>query len=325
MKNKFLSVLAAMGFFLAVTGMANAAVDLPLGPVVIKTLDYEVGTTYSGGVADTFYFRNANASYFTDEYGLLTYTGAANQALFDDPDTFVPNPIGTDEDSWGLVRITDIIYGNVTGTDSTFGDGSDASPPGNFITAGAPYWGEGTNDEYLVGMYWGVQDQVVECVVPDVYYRIWSSNGQADVFVVDGYPGDPAVDAALHPSNRTDEDEFNNWFNRGTDELFIGGSVDYFRFSGDAVNPEDYDGQNEVLLSFSRGTQYPAVDGNWWTAPDGNSADMWQSWNIGDPFVYSNDWVGSEDTGRLNVVPEPATLGLLSLGVLAIFRRKRSV
>jgi len=323
MKNRLLSLLAVMVFLLAIATMTNAAVDMPLGPVVIKTLDYEVGSSYSGGVAGTFYFRNANASYYTEEYGLLTYTGGANQALFADPDTFVPNPVGTDEDNWGLVRITSIKYGNVTETDSKFGDGSDATPTGNSITAGAPYWSEGTNEEYLVGMFWGVQDQVVECITPDVSYRIWSSNGQADIFVVNGYPGDPATEAALHPINRTDDDEFSNWFNRGTDELFIGGSVDYFRFTGNAVNPEDFGGESDVLMSFSRGSQYPAVDGNWWTAPDGASADMWQSWNIGDPIDYSNGWVGSEDTGRLNVVPEPVTLGLLSLGVLAVFRRKR--
>ncbi len=327
MKIKSVCVAAVLGVFLAAAGTMNA-VELPLGPVVIKTLDYEVGTSYSGGVAGTFYFRNASASYFTDEYGFLTYTGGANQALFDDADTFVPDPISANEDSWGLLRVTDIKYGNVTGTDSTFGDGSDASLPGNFISAGSAYWAEGTsnaNNEYLVGMFWGSQDQVVECVVPDVYYRIWATGGQADVFVVTGYPGDPATDPLLNPAYRTDADEFTNWFDRGSDELFFGGSVDYFRFSGDAVDPGDFDGQSEVLISFTRGSQYPAVDGNWWTAPDGSSADMWQSWNIGDPFVYSNGWTGSEDTGRLYAVPEPMMLSLLGLGAWAALRRKRSV
>ena len=74
MKMKRLSVVAKMGVFLAVTGIANA-VELPSGPVLTKTLDYEVGTSYSGGAAGTFYFRNAAASYVTDEYGLLAYTG----------------------------------------------------------------------------------------------------------------------------------------------------------------------------------------------------------------------------------------------------------
>ncbi len=329
MKLKLACVLAAMGMVLAVIGTANA-VSLQPGPTIIKTLNYEVGSSYSGGVAGTFYFRNAAASYNTDEYGLLTYTGGANQALFDDVDTFVPNPIGANEDSWGLLRVTQILHGDVTLMDSTFGDGSNASPVGNDITAGAPYWSEGTNNEFLVGMFWGAQDQIVECVVPNVSYRIWSSGGQADVFVVHGFPGNPAVSALLQPADRTDADEFDNWFDRDNDELFFGGSVDYFRFTGDAVNPTDFDGQTEVLISFTRGTQTAGIwgvdAGNWWTAPDGNSADMWQSWNIGDPFVFSNGWTGSEDTGRFFMpVPEPITMIGIFLGVSSLvgYSRKR--
>lgn len=321
---KLVSVLLVSVLVLSLGGISQA-VSLQSGPTIIKTLNYEVGSSYSGGVAGTFYFRNAAASYNTDEYGLLTYTGAANQALFADVDTFVPAPIGADEDSWGLLRITQILHGDVTAVDSTFGDGSNANPIGNDITAGAPYWSEGTNNEFLVGMFWGSQDQVVECVTPNVQYRIWSSNGQLDVFVVDGFPGNPAIAGNLDPTDRTDPDEFANWFDRNNDELFVGGTIDYFRFTGDSVNPTNFNGQSEVLANFTRGSQYPNVDGNWWTAPNGVAADMWQSWNIGDPFIFSNGWTGSEDTGRFNVVPEPVTmLGMfLGIGGLTSYIRKR--
>lgn len=332
MKKKILALFLAGAVVLAGANLAQG-VSLATGPGIIKTWNYEIGTSYSGGTSGTFYFRDAAASYTTEEHGLLTYDALnPNHKLFSDLNVIRASD---NEDAWGLLRITNIFYGDITGSDSRFGDGNDGTPIGNNITSNTSYWSEGNNGEYLLGMFYGHQDLIVECVNDATnQYRVWGEGGEFDIYVVDGFPGNPSIAANLNPAFRTGFDSFDNWFDKANDELFWGGGFNYFRFDGDATTLTDFDGESEVLLSFTRGSQTnPAPnlgtdDSDWWTAPDGSKADMWQSWNIGDPFVFDNGWTGSEDSGRFyQPVPEPVTmLGLfLAVGSLGGYIRKRQM
>ena len=65
---------------------------------------------------------------------------------------------------------------------------------------------------------------------------------------------------------------------------------------------------------------------DWWDdpTPSGRS-DIWQTWNIGDPVQYGNGWIGSEDSGRAFIIPEPMTMLGVFLGVSSLtgYLRKR--
>jgi hypothetical protein len=320
---------------LTVGGVAQA-LTLQYGPFFQKTLNYEIAPAYSGGVAGSYYFRDNATSYHTEEHGLLTYGDRVTDGLFSDLTIDRPDGLEDGEDSFGLLRITTIAGGNISPVDSRFGDGSNASLVGNDITAGSIYWAESFgHDELLHGILYGGQDQVVECIVPDSQYRIWQADGLFDIYLVD----DPAgllepFDAGLEPTDRTGTAEFDGWFDDATDLLIWSGELGYFRFEGSTiVNPQGqfiFDGNTEILADFAANKVGLLDDRlvNWWTAPGDTVPlyDMWQTWNIGDPFVYRDGWTGSEDSGRGFIpVPEPVTmLGvLLGLGSLGGYVRKR--
>ena len=320
---KLRSLLLVIGLIVAGSGMAQA-VDLEVGASISKTWNYDVATAYAGGEAGKLYFRTAGTTYHTEEHGLVSYT-VGTDGLFDDLTVDKDPSAEQDEDTWGLLRLTDLFRGDVTLSDSRFGDGSDATPLGNDISAGTRYWGEGDGDQFLLGMFWGGQDQVVQCIVPDEEYRIWSAGAEFDIFEVDtaSLPYNPATDPCHSPAARIDSDDFDGWFDRNVDRLVWGGELNYFRFQGNASNPNNFDGESEVLASYTRG-DWAGLMQAWWTAPDGSPADLWQSWNIGDPFDFSNGWTASEDSGRGYVIPEPTMMCLLAVGTLGLLRKRRS-
>ena len=90
MKTKLLIVLMAAALMLTISGTTQA-VSLRSGPLLFKTYNWEVGTTYLGGVNGTTYFRDAGASYYDNNQNLISYTGAADQGLFSDL-TIVKDP-----------------------------------------------------------------------------------------------------------------------------------------------------------------------------------------------------------------------------------------
>ena len=108
MKTKLLIVLMAAALMLTISGTTQA-VSLRSGPLLFKTYNWEVGTTYLGGVNGTTYFRDAGA-YYDNNQNLISYTGAADQGLFSDL-TIVKDPSLRDvslgdtynEDTWGLL------------------------------------------------------------------------------------------------------------------------------------------------------------------------------------------------------------------------------
>ena len=137
---KLRSLLLVIGLIVASSGMAQA-VDLEVGPSISKTWNYDVATAYAGGEAGKLYFRTAGTTYYTEEHGLVSYT-VGTDGLFDDLGVDKDPSAEQGEDTWGLLRLMDLFSGDVTLSDSRFGDGSDATPVGNDISAGTRYWGE---------------------------------------------------------------------------------------------------------------------------------------------------------------------------------------
>jgi hypothetical protein len=343
MRNLLKMCLVA-ALILTVSGTVQA-LSLQVGPYFQKTLNYEIGTAYAGGVDGVFYFRDNATSYYTEEHGLLTYGDRASDRLFGDATlsiTKAPSLLAN-EDLFGLLRVTTIANGNISPVDSRFGDGLNATAVGNDITAGPIYWAEQFgHNEVLHGIIHSGADQVIEVIDGSAnQYRIWHGGSLFDVWLVD----DAAAalepwDAGLTPASRVGVDQMPGWFDPTQDSLFLSGSLEYFRFEGSTiVNAQGefiFDGNTEVVGDFATHKVGWADDllANWWDSPDGTpvpggfdpTGDMWQSWNIGDPFSFRDGWVGSEDSGRGFVpIPEPVTmLGVcLGLGSLGGYVRKR--
>jgi hypothetical protein len=330
MKLKFVCVLAALGIVLAVMGTANA-VSLQQGPSVWKTWNYEVGTAYQGGLVGSYYFRTATTTYDTEEGGLLKYgdrptdrlfTGNANPA--DDLIIAKDPALRANEDTFGLLRVTNLFGADILGPSRFDGPGI----LGNDMSANLQYWSEGSGGDYLHGILWGNQDQVIEVLSPG-NFRIWGSGGQYEIWETDSFSYNPAVpNPATSPAARPVADNrFPGWFDDTTDELAAGGSIGYFRFQGTATSPLVFDGNTEVLFDVTSG-KFAGAFTDWWYHPDGVTTwDLWQSWNIGDPFVFSNGWVGSEDSARGYVIPEPVTMLGLFIGLTSLvgYSRKRFV
>gem|GEM_PF-5603351 len=360
MKTKVLIVLMAAALMLTISGTTQAASvtlpGVPFGgtqycPFIWKTWNYEIGTNYFGGTAGEFYLRTAGTSYDTVEEGVIdnthpNYGGTIAANLISVRD----DSLKDDEDSWGLLRVTALYAGDITGNDSHFGDGSNANLYGNDITAaaGGAHWNEGDeingHETYLRGMLWGSQDQVIECVSPGDYgpdmtpftvddvigeYKIWASNGEYRIFeILDDTSENPAVHPDYQPSDRpVAEDEFDGWFDDTTDELMAGGTAGYFRYQGQLPVTEAFAGTTEVVFDVDTGVFADQIV-NWWThpEPDGTNFDIWQTWNIGNPFVTANGWTGSEDSARgVTIIPEPMTMLGVFLGVSSLtgYIRKR--
>ncbi|MBN2212146.1 MAG: PEP-CTERM sorting domain-containing protein, partial [Sedimentisphaerales bacterium] len=343
----------AGALILAGASLAQAT-SLHNGPLFLETLNYEVGTSYSGGEAGKFYLLSETTTYDTLEYGTVDkaylesvgkyggiISGGTLTVTRDD------TVLKSGEDAFGLLRVNTIHDGTIGGLDSPYGDGDNTTLIGNNISAAGIYWAENVTDgDYLRGILYGGQDQIVQCVTPgdigdpldpfdDIapQYRIWQAGAQFDIWLIDASNVtyiDPSVAGNPTPWDRpAAEDEFPGWFDPTRDALVMSGDIDYFRFWGNAADQTKFVGQTDVLLDFS-GNKEGLWDKqfiNWYQLPvsDENTQDMWQSWEIGRPFIYENGWTGSEDSGKAYIVPEPVTmLGMfLAVGSLGGYIRKR--
>jgi hypothetical protein len=343
MKVKILVVMMVSALVLAISGPAQAFL-LPTSPFIQKTWNYEIGTFYVGGdqtpgSESTFYFRTPATQHYTEEYGLISpgslpggamygglITGNPNLMVFKDPS------LKANEDNWGLIRISEYRVGDIS-TDPT------SIRFGNFgisAAVGPAYWTEGKeingHETYLRGMMWGGEDQVIE-VTTDGEYKIWAAGGEFSIWEVLDDPGyNPAQIGQHTPSDRpVVPDEFPDWFDKANDELMADGTIDYFRFQGDMIG--QVDGTTDLLASFTGGAWLDTgYFMDYWMAPQGTPSDLWQTWNIGDPHVMSNNWTLSEDSGRGYYIgiPEPLTmlgvlLGVSSLGGYLRRRRQESL
>jgi len=340
MKTKLLIVLMAAALMLTISGTTQA-VPLKAGPLLFKTYNWEVGTGYFGGTAGMTYFRDAAATYYKSDGTEVTYSAAnPSHRLFSDLFIAKDPSLNPDEDTWALLEVRQLEQGAVLGGGNV-GDSIGPQTPADI------YWNAGDNDEYMRGVLWGGQDQAVEFLT-DELVRIYSTGGQFNLYEMDTTTWNPQAGGNPTPSDRdlSKPDEFDPgggfdpWIeDTGNNLLFQGGSS-WFRFSGDLDDLQPGQVDPGFPLPSGETTVYLDVDPdegrwgqyfqNWWGDPpflagDDGRSDIWQTWNIGDPVQYGNGWVGSEDSGRAYIVPEPITMLGVFLGVSSLtgYIRKR--
>lgn len=336
MKMKVVMVLMAAALMLSVSETTQA-VSLKGGPLLFKTYNWEVGTSYLGGTPLTTYFRNDTASYYQSDGTLVSYTGAANQGLFSDL-TIVKDPSLNDgEDTWGLLEVRQLELGEVLG-------GGNVGDPIGPATPQDKYWDSGDNGEWIRGVLWGAQDQAIEWLATDII-KIYSTDMEFNLYEMDTSTYNPQSGVNPTPWMRDktkpgefdpDDTTWDPWVKDTGDNLLVEGSGSWFRFLGDTDDPDGSNlpvGTTDVYLDVdpTKGKWGPLVQ-DWWDDPasaDGSGrSDIWQTWNIGKPTPYANGWVGSEDSGRAYIIPEPMTMLGLFLGVSSLtgyLRKRRTV
>jgi len=286
-----LKVVVIVGLLLAMSGMAGA-IPLQQGPLIFKTYNYEVSAAYSGPAGT--YFRDANGNF----PGLTkVHTG----------------PVQANEDTWGLLYITQLF----TETPPPALPG----PGGVFIPDIAPYFTSGTDNHYILGMFYGGQDQVV-IIDPNGAQHIGISDLKFNLYDVTGPIANPA---SLDPNDRVNPDTFPGWNDSGT--LLVTGTEYSNTFNGTTgVGPI---GSGDVYLNCdATGTWGPLlVNGNWWINNDGNdllgnplggNSDIWQTWHFNAGQNQIGPWIWSQDSGEAFVVPEPLTMLGVCLGITGL-------
>lgn len=308
---RLMKCIVALGLLLAVTIPAGA-VTLDGGTLVFKTFNWEVSTTYAGTDGIT-YFRDASSSYVTATGATVAYDlSNPNHRLFSDSSFTIIRPddkgLMTGEDSWGLLQIREL---NNTGP--LINGGTDIGNP-----TGDAYWNAGDGGKSLLGMFYGGQDQAVKILDANTL-QIYSSNLQYVLREATGVPADP-IAGGLLPVSRTVADEFTGW-TVATDPLEAKGTGTWFRFVGDTSSVPA--GATQVYLTVDSGAWDPFLQDGFYTAPNGDPSAIKQEWQIGSGSTL--DWVGSTDTAKGYVIPEPMTMiGLfLAVGGIGGYIRRR--
>jgi len=355
MKLKMICLLIVVSLIVALNGTTEGF-SVNGEPTLWKNFNWEVGTGYFGGEAGKLYFRTPTAEYYTKELGYVKYDPLnPTHRLFSDLTIIRPDSLLPGEDAWGLFEMRQLESGEVIPTgafDAPFGEIGPQSPANI-------YWNAGDNGEWVRGLFYGVQDQVVQVLSTSAFgndVRIWSSNMNYYMSLMDNPTWDPQM--AVNPTpdlitangDRTDGTpwliETKDWNASGT--VVMEGIGEYFRFSGfiDAAGIPEGDNTTYADLFDIDGDGLvgdPSISDwmvNWWDNyfPDNYPVNwLWndrtnpgysaikQTWKIGQPVSYANGWIGSEDTAKTYLVPEPVTmLGMfLGIGGLTGYVRKR--
>jgi len=301
MKKKLFMVLWIISLVLVFSGTTKA-IEVQEGPLLFKTYNWEVGTTYLGGTSGMTYFRTTTSSYYKSDGTLVTYTGAADQGLFSDL-TIVKDPsLNVGEDTWGLLEVRQLELGEVL-------LGGNIGNPIGPKTPAEIYWNPGDKGKWIRGVLWGLQDQAVEWIVAD-FVRIYSDNLQFNLYEMDKSTYNPQAAGNPTPADRdkTKPDEFapagwDPWAKDTSGNLLMQGTGSWFRYSGDLDDPDGSfipKGETSLYLDVDPAAgQWGAKFQNWWSDPAGvERSDIWQTWNIGAPVPFENGWIGSEDSGR---------------------------
>jgi hypothetical protein len=314
----------AGAFVLAGAGTAQAlsVPGIAGGPTFFANRNVDNGTAYIPTVD-------------FDRYGEvidLTQAGA-----LDNIQTFGPDGAVNGEDTWGLFimyRISDGIV-NTEGLidDSGFPTYYDNSP--------------GDEDTWLVGMFYGGNDYQIKIDTPAAdqlsTFEVWSEGVHAELWAVEAsdldlgvpdgdgvFPGGELV-RPFDENDRLAANEYAGWLDATTKangaKLFTATST-HFKFTGSVDADGKFTGDSVSYWDIDETDASGLWNGSWglsnfFTDPDGNTADIYTSWEL----IAGTTWdTVSRDFGGVNVVvPEPVTmLGMfLAVGSLGGYIRKR--
>jgi len=322
MKAKLFSILVAIILILSLGGIVEA-VELREGPLLGKAFNWEVSVGYSGGIPGHLYFRDTTTEYYTAELGYQKYDPLdpihhlISELIQDRPESLLPG-----EDAWGLVEMRQLEVGQVVITsapDAPLGEIGPQTPPNI-------YWFSGDDGDYVRGVFYGVQDQLVQFITAE-YLTIWSANTKVNLYVLNTSTWNPQLAGNPMPADlladRTDATpwiiETLDWNASG--DILLEGIGDYFRFTGlmspsylpvgntfNYISLADVDGDGlignpTITDSFQNWWDNPFPDDypdNWQPFDRSNPgySEIKQSWNIGQPVSFANGWIGSEDTTK---------------------------
>lgn len=315
-------IASVVGLILALTGMAQA-VTLEGEGLVFETFNWEHNTMYTGEAGT--YFRNEDAFYHRQDGTKIEYDSTIHGLISDLTISRDPSLLDG-EDAWGLLEIRVMNVATV---------GPIGSPWYPMIMPEDAYWKRGDGGEYLLGQFWGVEDQAV-IIDGDGNFRVYANDLQFAIHTMNSFPGNPHVEGPGRPKpeDRIDHDTTANW-NENPGQLVMAGESTWYRFNGtielnDDGDLIDLDGARAIHMNVTSGAWDLAIPPYWPTPGQIELSDVEQLWGLDN---YNSRWLDSKDTGRAatgseerqrDIVPEPATVVFAALGLAGLVgRRKR--
>jgi len=307
--------ILALGILALLTVPANAGpMILKVGPVQMQAINYDMGTIYTGD----------------------SYTADGEAAVDALPQIPCPYAYEWDdanghhrEDSWAILKVIAIHY--------------DGFPQA--------YWQDNPNEE-ITGIFYGLVDIYADKPTTGDDTEVLSYGGKIDLYYdtnpatfLDPSQGPAARDLsepAKYPTATEGTRLVTMDFADGSFNTFMGpsastllqadfhGEYDFGTLFGNGEAFADVvpgsgvwaEGLDNQFLMWPGLEHYPAVSGPPWTYRD-ESVDFRLQWDTVPDTIY-NEWtVISSDPIRTSFVPEPTTMGLVGLGLLALVKRRR--
>jgi len=335
-----LKLITAVALVMAVTGTAWA-VTVPSFPttsdqfgsymgVHVYARDRDQSAGYAGDPAGT---TNPADGTYTRANSAAPWVGINRVVLPGNQQGLIGN-----EDTWAIFAVRVVDAAGMFSPGTPVADLFKKLP--NEVTYEWTDTNNITNDTCLVGMVYGGWDSKVVVGSGGTSLTVYTKDLRMELWAVDksavdliGASQGPAYD----PLRRTAANRYTGWLDAAgvaTGTCLLTGEASYHRFIGTELlpgNPFTYDGQTVSYFSIDNNTNgiwnKGVTNGNYFTDPDGFSADMKLTFDI-DPG--QDGWsVNSHDDGGLTfAVPEPLTmLGFAFSGLFAggyLRRRNRN-
>jgi hypothetical protein len=313
-------IILAAGLILALSEAAWAYVAPPPPGGSIYTFsrsrNQDMGTSYTTDSTASPPLNTPFDPHVTNLGGAVTITPPRGQ-------------MGQTEDSWGLAFLYQLSTGR------TAADGSIQPQPGGL------YYDNSAGDQgtWLVAMFYGGTDRQIVLRTPAAGhvsdFQIVTTGTKIELWAVDKAAlsalADPNLLLDYTPGARTAPNQYIGWLDalsEANGERLLTGTSRYQFFNGGVSDNGKFDGTSNIYFDVDPGSgAWDALAGsNYFPTPllsggTGSNSDMFLT--FADQFSDTWGASSSDQGGWAGHAPEPATLGLLLVGGLAIIRRRR--